>query len=254
VLAGKDELDATSSDRPVGDYVGALAKSVAGLRIGVPAEYFGAGLDPEIRAAIEQALDGLRAAGCEVKTIALPHTKYAVPTYYVIATAEASANLSRFDGVRFGLRAGSRNAGPQTLSEMYRETRDQGFGAEVKRRILLGTYALSAGYYDAYYRKAQQVRTLLTRDFLAAFAQVDAIVCPVTPTPAFKLGEKTDDPVQMYLEDIYSVAASLAGICGMSVPCGETAAGLPIGVQVLAAHFDEETMLRVGLAIESGHA
>ena len=252
VLAGKDELDATSSDRPVGDYVGALAKSVAGLRIGVPAEYFGAGLDPEIRAAIEQALDGLRAAGCEVKTIALPHTKYAVPTYYVIATAEASANLSRFDGVRFGLRAGSRNAGPQTLSEMYRETRDQGFGAEVKRRILLGTYALSAGYYDAYYRKAQQVRTLLTRDFLAAFAQVDAIVCPVTPTPAFKLGEKTDDPVQMYLEDIYSVAASLAGICGMSVPCGETAAGLPIGVQVLAAHFDEETMLRVGLAIESG--
>jgi aspartyl-tRNA(Asn)/glutamyl-tRNA(Gln) amidotransferase subunit A len=228
--------------------VGALEKPVAGLRIGVPAEYFGEGLDPEIRAAIERALDGLRGAGCEVKTISLPHTKYAIPTYYVIATAEASANLSRFDGVRFGLRAD----GVKTLSAMFRETRDQGFGAEVKRRILLGTYALSAGYYDAYYLKAQQVRTLLTRDFLAAFAEVDAIVSPITPTPAFKLGEKTDDPVQMYLEDIYSVAASLAGICGISVPCGETKAGLPIGVQVMGRHFDEETMLRVALAIEAG--
>jgi aspartyl-tRNA(Asn)/glutamyl-tRNA(Gln) amidotransferase subunit A len=247
VLAGKDERDATSSDRPVGDYVGALNHSVEGLLIGVPQEYFGEGLDPEIRAAIEKALDGLRAAGCEIKPIALPHTRYAIPTYYVIATAEASANLSRFDGVRFGLRAEDAN----TLSAMFRETRDQGFGAEVKRRILLGTYALSAGYYDAYYRKAQQVRTLLTRDFLAAFAEVDAIVGPVTPTPAFKLGAKTDDPVQMYLEDIYSVAASLAGICGMSVPCGETKAGLPIGVQIMGRHFDEETMLRVALAIEA---
>ena len=248
VLAGKDVMDATSSDRPVGDYVGALEKPVAGLKIGVPAEYFGSGLDPEIRSGVEKALDGLRAAGCEVKTISLPHTKYAIPTYYVIATAEASANLSRFDGVRFGFRAG---AGTETLSEMYRETRDRGFGAEVKRRILLGTYALSAGYYDAYYRKAQQVRTLLTRDFLAAFAGVDAIVSPITPTPAWKLGEKSDDPVQMYLEDIYSVAASLAGICGMSVPCGETKAGLPIGVQVMGSHFDEETMLRVASAIEA---
>ncbi|HEX9201891.1 MAG TPA: Asp-tRNA(Asn)/Glu-tRNA(Gln) amidotransferase subunit GatA [Acidobacteriaceae bacterium] len=252
ILAGKDVMDATSSERPVGDYFGALDKHVKGLRIGVPAEYFGEGLDPEIRAAIERALDRLRASGCEVKPIALPHTRYAIPTYYVIATAEASANLSRFDGVRFGLRAGEANS--KTLSAMYRETRDQGFGAEVKRRILLGTYALSAGYYDAYYRKAQQVRTLLTRDFLAAFAEVDAIVCPVTPTPAFKLGAKTDDPVQMYLEDIYSVAASLAGICGMSVPCGETKAGLPIGVQILGRHFDEETMFRVGLAIEAGQA
>jgi aspartyl-tRNA(Asn)/glutamyl-tRNA(Gln) amidotransferase subunit A len=249
VLAGKDVMDATSSDRPVGDYVGALEKPVAGLRIGVPAEYFGEGLNPEIRSGVEKALDGLRGAGCELKTISLPHTKYAIPTYYVIATAEASANLSRFDGVRFGFRAG---AGTGTLSEMYRETRDRGFGAEVKRRILLGTYALSAGYYDAYYRKAQQVRTLLTRDFLAAFAEVDAIVSPITPTPAFKLGAKTEDPVQMYLEDIYSVAASLAGICGMSVPCGETKAGLPIGVQVMGRHFDEETMLRVALAIEVG--
>ena len=249
VLAGKDVMDATSSDRPVGDYVGALEKPVAGLRIGVPAEYFGEGLDAEIRSGVEKALDGLRGAGCELKTISLPHTKYAIPTYYVIATAEASANLSRFDGVRFGFRAG---AGTGTLSEMYRETRDRGFGAEVKRRILLGTYALSAGYYDAYYRKAQQVRTLLTRDFLAAFAEVDAIVSPITPTPAFKLGAKTEDPVQMYLEDIYSVAASLAGICGMSVPCGETKAGLPIGVQVMGRHFDEETMLRVALAMEVG--
>jgi aspartyl-tRNA(Asn)/glutamyl-tRNA(Gln) amidotransferase subunit A len=248
VLAGQDAKDATSSDRPVGDYVGALAKPVKGLRIGVPAEYFGEGLDAEIRAAIERALDGLREAGCEVKTIALPHTKYAIPTYYVIATAEASANLARFDGVRFGFRAG---AGTQTLSEMYRETRDRGFGAEVKRRILLGTYVLSAGYYDAYYRKAQQVRTLLTRDFLAAFAEVDAIVAPITPTPPWKLGEKTADPLQMYLEDIYSVAASLAGICAMSVPCGETASGLPIGVQIMGRHFNEETMLRVGLAIET---
>jgi aspartyl-tRNA(Asn)/glutamyl-tRNA(Gln) amidotransferase subunit A len=246
VLAGWDTMDATSSQREPGDYVAALENPVDGLRIGVPAEYFGEGLDPEIRAAIEKALDGLRAAGCEIKPIALPHTKYAIPTYYVIATAEASANLSRFDGVRFGLRA----EGVKTLSEMFRETRDEGFGAEVKRRILLGTYVLSAGYYDAYYRKAQQVRTLLTRDFLAAFAEVDAIVAPVTPTPAFKLGAKTDDPVQMYLEDIYSVAASLAGICGMSVPCGATAAGLPIGVQVVGPHFGEETMLRVAAAIE----
>jgi aspartyl-tRNA(Asn)/glutamyl-tRNA(Gln) amidotransferase subunit A len=255
VLAGQDALDATSSDQPVGDYVGALEKPVKGLRIGVPAEYFGKGLDAEIRAAIEHTLDGLRAgaggAGCEVKTIALPHTRYAIPTYYVIATAEASANLSRFDGVRFGFRAG---AGTQTLSEMYRETRDQGFGAEVKRRILLGTYVLSAGYYDAYYRKAQQVRTLLTRDFLAAFAEVDAIVAPITPTPPWKLGEKTADPLQMYLEDIYSVAASLAGICAMSVPCGETASGLPIGVQIMGRHFNEETMLRVALAIETAQA
>jgi len=246
VLAGKDVMDATSSDRPVADYVGSLSKPVEGLRIGVPEEYFGEGLDPEIRAAIERVLDGLKMEKCVVKPVSLQHTKYAIPTYYVIATAEASSNLSRFDGVRFGLRA----AEAKTLSAMFRETRDAGFGAEVKRRILLGTYALSAGYYDAYYRKAQQVRTLLTRDFLAAFNKVDVLVAPVTPTPAFKLGEKTDDPVKMYLEDIYSVAASLAGICGVSVPCGETKAGLPIGVQVMGKHFDEATMLRVAQAVE----
>jgi aspartyl-tRNA(Asn)/glutamyl-tRNA(Gln) amidotransferase subunit A len=251
VLAGHDAMDATSSDRPVGAYVAGLDQSVKGLRVGVPKEYFGEGLDPEIRAAIEKVLDGLRAAGCVIKTVSLPHTKYAIPTYYVIATAEASSNLSRFDGVRFGLR----DTEAKTLADMFRKTRDAGFGAEVKRRILLGTYALSAGYYDAYYKKAQQVRMLLTRDFLAVFHEVDVLVAPVTPTPAFKLGEKTEDPLQMYLEDIYSVAASLAGICGVSVPCGTTKDALPIGVQVMARHFDEETMLRAANAVESiqGH-
>jgi aspartyl-tRNA(Asn)/glutamyl-tRNA(Gln) amidotransferase subunit A len=247
VIAGQDVMDATSSDRPVEDYVGVLAKPVEGIRVGVPQEYFGEGLDPEIRAAIDGVLAGLKTAGCVVKPVSLPHTKYAIPTYYVIATAEASSNLSRFDGVRFGLRSEE----AKTLSEMFRKTRDAGFGAEVKRRILLGTYALSAGYYDAYYRKAQQVRALLTRDFLTAFAEVDVLVAPVTPTPAFKLGEKTDDPVKMYLEDIYSVAASLAGICGVSVPCGETEDGLPIGVQVMGSHFGEAMMLRVAQAIET---
>jgi aspartyl-tRNA(Asn)/glutamyl-tRNA(Gln) amidotransferase subunit A len=250
VLAGHDALDATSSSRPADEYVAALDKPVEGLRVGIPEEYFGEGLDPEIRAAIEKVLEGMKAAGCTLKKVSLPHTKYAVPTYYVIATAEASSNLSRFDGVRYGLR----DAEAKSLSAMYRKTRDEGFGAEVKRRILLGTYALSAGYYDAYYKKAQQVRTLLTRDFLTAFNDVDVLVAPVTPTPAFKLGEKTDDPLKMYLEDIYSVAASLAGLCGVSVPCGETKAKLPIGVQVLGRHFDEATMLRVAKAVEDGQA
>ncbi len=247
VLAGKDALDATSADRPVDDYAAALKEPVAGLKIGVPEEYFGEGLDEEIKAAVERAIDGLRTQGCEIVKISLPHTRYAIPTYYVIATAEASSNLSRFDGVRFG----PRSAEAKTLSEMFKLTREEGFGPEVKRRILLGTYSLSAGYYDAYYKKAQQVRTLVARDFLDAFAKVDAILGPMTPTPPFKLGEKVDDPVSMYLADIYSVAASLAGICGMSVPCGQTKDGLPIGVQVMAKHFDEATMLRVGLAVET---
>ncbi len=246
VLAGEDARDATSSSRAVDGYTSELSKGVEGLRVGVPEEYFGEGLDPEIRAAVERAIEGLRSAGCVVKPVSLRHTKYAIPTYYVIATAEASSNLSRFDGVRFGLR----EMDAKTLGGMFRETREEGFGAEVKRRILLGTYALSAGYYDAYYRKAQQMRTLLARDFMEAFGEVDVIVGPMTPTPAFKLGEKTDDPVAMYLADIYSVAASLAGICGVSVPCGETKEGLPIGVQVMAGHFEEGTMLRVAKAIE----
>lgn len=247
VLAGKDSLDATSADQPIDTYVAALERPVQGLRIGVPEEYFGEGLNEEIRAAVEQAIDGLRAQGCEIVKLSLPHTHYAIPTYYVIATAEASSNLSRFDGVRFG----PRSVEAKTLAEMFRLTREEGFGAEVKRRILLGTYSLSAGYYDAYYKKAQQVRTLVTRDFLDAFTKVDAIVGPMTPTPPFKLGDKVDDPVSMYLADIYSVAASLAGICAMSVPCGQTKDGLPIGVQIMAKHFDEATLLRVGLAVES---
>ena len=246
VMAGHDPLDSTSSQEPVPDYVAALAKPVSGLRVGVPEEYFGEGLDAEVRAAIEKAIGQLQAAGCTVHPVSLPHTKYAIPTYYLIATAEASSNLARFDGVRYGLRA----AGSNTLSAMYRRTRDEGFGAEVKRRILLGTYALSAGYYDAYYKKAQQVRTLLTRDFLAAFTQVDVLITPTAPTPAFKLGEKTDDPVAMYLADIYTVTASLAGICGISVPCGDTDGGLPIGVQILGRHFDESTVFRVAQAVE----
>jgi len=254
VIAGHDPLDATSSAEPVPDYVAALgaegspASGINGLRIGVPSEYFGEGLDPEVREAVERAIDTLRSAGAEIKSISLPHTRYAVPAYYLIATAEASSNLARFDGVRYGYRA--KDAG--TLAAMYRESRDQGFGAEVKRRIMLGTYALSAGYYDAYYKKAQQVRRLLTQDFLSVFgpAGVDAIVTPTAPTAAFKLGEKVDDPVSMYLADIYTVTASLAGICGLSVPCGTTREGLPIGVQILGAHFGEATILRVGEAIE----
>ncbi|SEB67170.1 Asp-tRNA(Asn)/Glu-tRNA(Gln) amidotransferase subunit GatA [Terriglobus roseus] len=250
VLAGPDSMDATSAQTPVDDYVAESAKPVAGMRIGIPAEYFAEGLDAEIRAAIEKAVEDLKAQGCTVHSISLPHTQYAVPTYYVLATAEASSNLSRFDGVRFGHRSES----PKNLSAMYRESREEGFGAEVKRRILLGTYSLSAGYYDAYYRKAQQVRTLIARDFQAAFEQVDAIVAPMTPTPPWKLGEKTDDPISMYLADIYTVAASLAGICGVSVPIGSTQEGLPIGVQLLAGHFQESKLLRVAHAVETAQA
>ena len=198
--------------------------------------------------AVERAIEGLRAQGCSVEPVSLPHTRYAIPTYYVLATAEASSNLARYDGARYGYRA----ADASSLSAMYRRSRDEGFGAEVKRRILLGTYVLSAGYYDAYYRKAQQVRRLLTDDFLRAFAKVDVLVTPTAPTPAFKLGEKTDDPVAMYLADIYTVTANLAGICGLSVPGGASRAGLPIGVQILGKHFDEATVLRVGAALERG--
>ncbi len=205
---------------PVEDYAAESDKPVAGLRIGVPAEYFAEGLDPEVRAAIEKGIAALEAAGCTIKPVSLPHTKYAVPTYYLVATAEASANLARFDGVRYGYRSPHSN----TLSAMYSHSRDEGFGAEVKRRILLGTYALSAGYYDAYYLKAQQVRRLLAEEFLRAFAEVDAIVTPTSPVPAFKIGEKTGDPLAMYLADIYTVTASLAGICGVTVPCGNNQA------------------------------
>jgi aspartyl-tRNA(Asn)/glutamyl-tRNA(Gln) amidotransferase subunit A len=245
VIAGRDPLDATSADVPVPDYEADLAKPVSGLKIGVPKEYFGEGLDDEVRAAVEAGIAKLRSAGCETVPISLPNTAYAIPTYYVIATAEASANLARFDGVRYGYRA----KGARTLTDMYRKSRDDAFGAEVKRRIMLGTYALSSGYYDAYYLKAQRVRTLLTRDFEQAFQKVDAIVTPTAPTPAFKLGEKADDPLSMYLADIYTVTADLAGVPGISVPCGKTRSGLPIGLQVLGRHFDESTVLRVAAAV-----
>jgi aspartyl-tRNA(Asn)/glutamyl-tRNA(Gln) amidotransferase subunit A len=258
VIAGHDPKDATSSSAPVPDYAAESDRPVnesgkagepgkAGLRIGVPAEYFAEGLDPEVRAKIEAGIAALEAAGCTVKPVSLPHTRYAIPTYYLVATAEASANLARFDGVRYGYRSPD----SETLSAMYRNSREEGFGAEVKRRILLGTYALSAGYYDAYYLKAQQVRRLLAEEFLRAFAEVDAIVTPTAPTPAFKLGEKTGDPLAMYLADIYTVTASLAGICGVTVPCGTTQAGLPVGMQVLAAHLHEGTAFRVARAVEA---
>ena len=252
VIAGHDPKDATSSPAPVEDYASESDKPVkepgkAGLRIGVPAEYFAEGLDPEVRAAIEKGIAALEAAGCTIKPVSLPHTKYAVPTYYLVATAEASANLARFDGVRYG----HRSPHSATLSDMYSHSRDEGFGAEVKRRIFLGTYALSAGYYDAYYLKAQQVRRILAEEFLRAFAEVDAIVTPTSPTPAFKIGEKSDDPLAMYLADIYTVTASLAGICGVTVPCGATKAGLPVGMQILARHLGESTAFRVARAVEA---
>ncbi len=246
VIAGRDPLDSTSAEVPVPNYVEQMEKPVQGLRIGVPKEYFAEGLDPEVRAAVETAIARLEAAGCKAVPISLPHTRYAVPTYYLVATAEASSNLARFDGVRYAYRSKA----AKSLSQMYRNSRDEGFGAEVKRRIMLGTYALSAGYYDAYYLKAQKVRTLLTRDFEDAFQSVDAIVTPTTPTPAFKLGEKADDPLAMYLADIYTVTADLVGIPGISVPCGRSKSGLPIGVQILGRHFDEATILRLGHAVE----
>jgi aspartyl-tRNA(Asn)/glutamyl-tRNA(Gln) amidotransferase subunit A len=247
VIAGHDPKDATSSPAPVEDYAAASDQPATGLRIGVPAEYFAEGLDAQVRAAIEKGIAALETAGCTVKPVSLPHTKYAVPTYYLVATAEASANLARFDGVRYGYRS-PRSA---TLSDMYSHSRDEGFGAEVKRRIFLGTYALSAGYYDAYYLKAQQVRRILAEEFLRAFAEVDAIVTPTSPFPAFKIGEKTGDPLAMYLADIYTVTASLAGICGVTVPCGTTNAGLPVGMQILARHLGESTAFRVARAVEA---
>ena len=245
-IAGRDPMDSTSADVPVPDYVADLDKPVRGMKLGVAKEYFGEGLDDEVRHAVEAAIDKLKTLGCEIVPVSLPHTPYAIPTYYLIATAEASANLARFDGVRYGHRA----RGVKTLSEMYRRSREEGFGAEVKRRIMLGTYALSTGYYDAYYLKAQKVRTLLTRDFDEAFRKVDAIVTPTSPTAAFRLGEKSNDPLAMYLADIYTVTADLAGIPGISVPCGETKEKLPIGLQILGKHFGESTILRVAHAYE----
>ena len=244
-IAGYDENDQTSSTRPVPDYAGALGPAVRGLRLGVPAEYFGEGLAPEVEKAVRAGIEKLRGLGCEIRPISLPNSPHAIATYYLVATAEASSNLARYDGVRYGQRAQATQ-----LLEMYERTRAEGFGAEVKRRIMLGTYALSAGYYDAYYLRAQKVRALIRRDFEAAFAAVDAVLSPTSPTTAFRLGEKMDDPLAMYLNDVYTVPANLAGLPGISVPCGFDARGLPIGLQLIGKPFDEETLLRLAHAAE----
>jgi aspartyl-tRNA(Asn)/glutamyl-tRNA(Gln) amidotransferase subunit A len=245
VMAGRDPLDSTSADAPVPNYAAHLDGSVRGMKLGVPVEYMkhATGETAEL---IHQSVRTLRALGCEVRDISLPATDYAVAAYYVICTAEASSNLARFDGVRYGFRS----AASATLSDMYRNTRGEGFGPEVKRRIMLGTYVLSHGYYDAYYLKAQKVRALITRDFTSAFESVDAIVAPVSPYPAFRIGEKVNDPMEMYLSDIYTITGSLAGIPCMSVPCGTTRDGLPVGLQILCNHFEEQKMFRLAEAFE----
>ena len=246
VLSGHDVKDSTSVAQAAPDYTQALGKGVKGLRVGIPKEYFVAGMDREVEAAVRGAIQKLQCLGAEVVELSLPHTEYAVAVYYLIATAEASANLARFDGVRYGLRM----AGDDPI-EMYRRTRGAGFGPEVKRRIILGTYALSAGYYDAYYLRAQKARTLIRGDFDKAFEKCDVIVTPTSPTAAFKAGEKADDPLQMYLSDIFTISVNLVGICGVSIPCGFTAnPKLPIGLQILGKSFGEETILRVAYAYE----
>lgn len=246
VIAGRDPADSTSSNIRADDYAAALSGDVRGLRVGVPREYYGEGLDPEVREKTEAAIGKLKELGAEVIDVSLPHTEYAVPVYYLIATAEASANLARFDGVRYGFRAEE----TATLKEMYSRTRDEGFGTEVKRRIMLGTYALSAGYYDAYYGKAQKVRSLIERDFRNAFASCDVIATPTAPTPAFRIGEKANDPLEMYLSDIYTITLNLAGVPGVSLPCGFSSNGLPIGVQLIGRHFDEALLLKAAHNLE----
>jgi len=246
VIAGRDANDSTSSNVEVADYPGALAGDVRGLRVGVPRECYGKGLDPDVKEKVEAAIKKFAGLGAEIVEVSLPHTEYAVPVYYLIATAEASSNLARYDGVRYGFRAEEAS----TLKEMYSRTRDQGFGAEVKRRIMLGTYALSAGYYDAYYGKAQRVRALIEQDFRSAFTSCDVIATPTAPTPAFKLGEKTENPLEMYLSDIYTITANLAGVPGISLPCGLSSNGLPIGIQLIGRRFDEGALLRAAYNLE----
>jgi aspartyl-tRNA(Asn)/glutamyl-tRNA(Gln) amidotransferase subunit A len=248
-MAGRDELDSTSADAPVPDYSAMLDGKVKGLKLGLPREYL-KDLTSESGNLIGAGIDQFRKLGCDVREISLPATDHAIACYYIIATAEASSNLARYDGVRYTFRSPD----SETLSDMYRNTRGDGFGAECKRRIMLGTYVLSHGYYDAYYLKAKKVRALIARDFANAFQEVDAIVAPVSPFPAFRLGEKMDDPVAMYLSDIYTITGSLAGIPCMSVPCGATAAGLPVGMQILTRHFDESTMFRLADAFETSRS
>jgi aspartyl-tRNA(Asn)/glutamyl-tRNA(Gln) amidotransferase subunit A len=245
VLAGHDPQDSTSMPGPVPDYTAALTGDINGLRVGVPKEYFVEGIQPEVERAIHAAINQLAALGADIREISLPHTEYALPVYYLIAPSEASANLARFDGVRYGPRHAQ-----GAMWDTYKATRGQGFGPEVKRRIMLGTYALSAGYYDAYYLKAQKARTLIRQDFDRAFAEVDVIVSPTAPTTAFRIGEKADDPLQMYLSDIFTLSANLAGITGAVVPCGMDDAGLPVGMQILGAPFDESTVLRAAHAYQ----
>ncbi len=246
-MAGFDPRDSTSVDRPVPPYEQALTGDIRGLRVGVPREYFIDGMQPEVAGAVRAGIEQLRAMGASVKDISLPSTRLALPVYYLIATAEASANLARFDSVRYGLRVPGAD-----LVDTYRKTRGKGFGPEVKRRIMLGTYALSAGYYDAYYIRAQKVRTLIKREFEQAFAEVDLIAAPTSPTTAFKIGERADNPIQMYLADVFTLTMNLAGVCGISVPCGFDAAGLPIGMQLMGAAFDEATVLRAADAYQRG--
>ncbi len=245
VIAGRDANDSTSAPAPVPDYLAEIEKPVKGLRIGIPGEYFAEGMDPAVRKKVESGIQLLKSLGCELVELHMPHTDYAISTYYIIATAEASSNLARYDGVRYGLRVPG-----ATLLDMYKKTRGRGFGPEVKRRIMLGTYALSAGYYDAYYLKGQKVRALIARDFREAFSRADAIVTPTSPVPAFRLGERTADPLQMYLADIYTVTGSLAGVPGISVPCGKTPEGLPVGLQILAPLFDEAQVLQIAYSFE----
>ena len=247
VIAGRDPRDMTSAGAAVPDYVTGIEAPVKGSRLGIPKDYFGAGMDPEVRKKVEAGIELFRRMGCEILDLRMPHTDYAIATYYIIATAEASSNLARYDGVRFGLREEREG---DTLLAMYRRTRGAGFGAEVKRRIILGTYVLSAGYYDAYYLKGQKVRALIARDFRDAFTKVDAILTPTSPIPAFRLGEKKDDPLQMYLADIYTVTGSLAGVPGISVPCGKTAEGLPVGLQIFGPAFGEGRVLHLAHAFE----
>ena len=264
VIAGRDPRDSTSLDVPVGDFEAACGRGVKGVRVGIPEEYFADGLDAEVGASVRAAIAELEEEGCLVRPVRLPHTRYAVATYYVLATAEASSNLARFDGVRYGLRvaaqpsaealaskAGSSVGSGGDVRAMYGATRDAGFGAEVKRRILLGTFVLSAGYYDAYYLKAQKVRTLVRRDFETAFRDVDVVCSPTSPTAAFRLGERTEDPLTMYLSDVYTLPASLAGIPAMSVPCAPTSSGLPVGLQIMGRPLDEATILAVAAAWEA---
>jgi aspartyl-tRNA(Asn)/glutamyl-tRNA(Gln) amidotransferase subunit A len=252
VIAGYDQRDSTSVPKEVPDYLKALVNNIKGTRIGIPKEYFSEGIEPEVKKAIEQAKILLKDLGANCIDISLPHTQYAVSVYYIVATAEASSNLARFDGVQYGYRASIKTAdiNESGIIDMYKRTRQEGFGAEAKRRIMLGTFVLSSGYYDAYYLRALKVRTLITADFQAAFKQCDCIIAPTTPTTAFRIGEKIDDPLKMYLSDIYTISANLAGIPALSVPCGFDSQGLPIGLQIFGKPFDEETILRVAYTYE----